>query len=211
MFFGAGEKVVRKHGLEEGGEIGFAAEGPSTMGFAGPPLLVVVLLMEPKSRRFELLQLEFDSGRATVADVLSQIPVSANDERLKGQKYTGVASTDGKAKRPPIMLADFCSDNEVIVAVPSGMMATSVARLAQPILGNAQVMDLVSYSIFVFFGLALGEVRSFVLLSSLACCSRVGSPAPPSSCQMYLTRFPPLPSHSRRPPARTAQSQGDGQ
>ena len=71
MFFGAGEKVVRKHGLEEGGEIGFAAEGASTMGFAGPPLLVVVLLMEPKSRRFELLQLEFDSGRATVADVLA--------------------------------------------------------------------------------------------------------------------------------------------
>ena len=37
------------------------------------PLQIFVLLMDPTSRRFELLQLEFDANKATVGDIQHQI------------------------------------------------------------------------------------------------------------------------------------------
>jgi hypothetical protein len=52
-------------------------------------LKVVLLLMDPETRRFELLQLEFDSLKALVSDVLAQIPVSVTEEALRKQTYTG--------------------------------------------------------------------------------------------------------------------------
>ena len=130
--------------MEDGGSNMMASYEPSTMGFTGPPLQVIILLMEPKTRRFELLQLEFDSGKATVATLLSQITLSAKEDKLKKQKYSGVAARNGIPKKPSVLLAAFCSDNEVLIAVPKGMMWATVAKNAQPILSNPQVMDLVS-------------------------------------------------------------------
>jgi hypothetical protein len=46
-------------------------------------LKVVLLLMDPETRRFELLQLEFDSLKAFVSDVLAQIPISVTEDALR--------------------------------------------------------------------------------------------------------------------------------
>ena len=52
--------------------------------------------MDPQTRRFELLQLEFDTNKASVADILQQIPISATEESLRTQTFDCVCDTDGK-------------------------------------------------------------------------------------------------------------------
>jgi hypothetical protein len=106
-------------------------------------LKVVLLLMDPETRRFELLQLEFDSLKALVSDVLAQIPVSVTEEALRQQTYTGIAGKDGKEMPPSKLLASFCKGNEVLVAVPTGVDPKECARLARPILSDDKVVDMV--------------------------------------------------------------------
>ena len=55
-----------------------------------PTLQLVLLLLYPKARRFELLELEFDSDKARVSDILARIPVSATEPLIRQQKYDGV-------------------------------------------------------------------------------------------------------------------------
>lgn len=105
----------------------------------GSPLQVVLLLMDPETRRFELLQLEFDSDKAVVADVLSQIALSATEESLRTQTYTGVADRTGAAKSAKDLLSAFCQANDVILAIPKGMKASQCSKLARPILGDPKV------------------------------------------------------------------------
>jgi hypothetical protein len=110
-------------------------------------LKVVLLLMDPETRRFELLQLEFDSLKALVSDVLAQIPVSVTEEALRLQTYTGIAGKDGVEMAPTKLLATFCKGNEVLVAIPDGIPAKECARLARPILSDEKVVDMVRVSI----------------------------------------------------------------
>ena len=107
-------------------------------------LKVVLLLMDPETRRFELLQLEFDSLKALVSDVLAQIPVSVTEEALRVQKYTGIAGKDGIEMAPSSLLASFCKGNEVLVAIPEGVPSKECARLARPILSDDKVVKMVS-------------------------------------------------------------------
>jgi hypothetical protein len=52
---------------------------------------LVVLLMDPISHRFELLQLEFDEKlKAKVSDLLTQIPISVTEPSLKSIVYDGI-------------------------------------------------------------------------------------------------------------------------
>ena len=53
-----------------------------------PTLQLVLLLMDPKTRRFELLQLEFDSDKARVSDILAQIPISVTEPLLENKNMT---------------------------------------------------------------------------------------------------------------------------
>jgi hypothetical protein len=103
-------------------------------------LKVVLLLMDPETRRFELLQLEFDSLKALVSDVLAQIPVSVTEEALRKQTYTGICGSDGKEMAETKLLAEFCQGNEVIVAIPAGIPAEECARLANTILSMEKVV-----------------------------------------------------------------------
>ena len=107
-------------------------------------LKVVLLLMDPKTRRFELLQLEFDSVKATVADVLAQIPIAVTEESLQKQGYLGITCCDGKDKRNSDVLAEFCKGGDVMVAIADGMTAAECVKLALPILGDSKVMAMVS-------------------------------------------------------------------
>lgn len=107
-------------------------------------LKVVLLLMDPETRRFELLQLEFDSLKALVSDVLAQIPVSVTEEPLRQQTYTGICGRDGKEMSPEKLLSSFCKGNDVLVAIPTSMPAKECARLARPILSDEKVVQMVS-------------------------------------------------------------------
>lgn len=121
------------------------AEAASSLKKKAFMLKVVLLLMDPKTRRFELLQLEFDSAKALVSDVLAQIPVSVTEEVLRKQTYTGICGNDGEPMPPSKLLATFCKGNEVLVAIPTGVPASECARLAKPILGDDKVISMVRW------------------------------------------------------------------
>lgn len=108
-------------------------------------LKVVLLLMDPETRRFELLQLEFDSDKALVSDVLTQIPVAVTEEVLKKQTYVGICGSSGSQMDSAVLLSDFCNGNDVLVAVPSGVPASECARLARPILNDEKVINMVRF------------------------------------------------------------------
>ena len=84
----------------------------------GSPLQVVLLLMDPETRRFE---------------------------RLRTQTYTGVADRTGAAKSAKDLLSAFCQANDVILAIPKGMKASQCSKLARPILGDPKVNTMVSH------------------------------------------------------------------
>jgi hypothetical protein len=123
----------------------------SSAEFKKPYLLkVVLLLMDPQTRRFELLQLEFDSLKALVSDVLAQIPVSVTEDALRMQTYSGICGHDGLEMTSDKLLATFCHGNDVLVALPTGFTAKDCARLAKPILGDEKVGAMVRHWITIY-------------------------------------------------------------
>ena len=113
-------------------------------------LKIALLLVDAKTRRFELLQLEFDSDKALVSDALSQIPIHVTEKVLSSQTYMGVCGANGMERKRTVPLFDFCTGNDVLVAIPSGTSSDECARLAKPILSDEKV---------------IGMVRSFVASS----------------------------------------------
>lgn len=106
-------------------------------------LKIALLLVDANSRRFELLQLEFDSDKALVSDALSQIPIHVTEKVLSTQSYTGVSGANAKEQKRTVALFDFCKGNDVLVAIPQGTSAEECARLAKPILSDQKVIGMV--------------------------------------------------------------------
>jgi len=105
-----------------------------------------LLLMDVETRRFELLSLEANSHKAFVADVLSQIPISASEEASRRQNYTGIIRLDGGLEMDPsCLLSHFCTGNEVLVAIPEGVPSDDCARLARPCVSTKKAIDIVSH------------------------------------------------------------------
>lgn len=108
-------------------------------------LKVVLLLMDPNSRRFELLQLEFDSLKALVSDVLAQIPISVTEEAMRKQSYKSICGHNGLEMPTSKLLAEYCKGSEVLLAVPTTLPAIDCARLARPILNDSKVVAMVRF------------------------------------------------------------------
>lgn len=102
--------------------------------------------MDPSSRRFELLQLEFDSSRALVSDVLAQIPLSATVESMRTQTYRGVCDRKGVEMDNGAKLVGFTDgkEGEVILAIPMEMSSKECAKLARPILSDPNVVAMLN-------------------------------------------------------------------
>jgi hypothetical protein len=112
---------------------------PSTL--IADPVQVILLIMDPETRRFELLQLEFDSALAKVVDIFSQIPIAATEEVLKNADYKTVVNLKGEELKRDSSLSDYVTKAGVVIAVPSTSNETgeSSARMAIPILTNTKV------------------------------------------------------------------------
>jgi len=116
----------------------------STLGMGA--LQVILLLMDPKTRRFELLQLEFDSQNAVVRDVLAQVPHSVTEEALRNQKYAGVCDRSGQELYYSTCLGDVCTGSDILIALPENINAKECARLAKPILSDSNVIEMLRSS-----------------------------------------------------------------
>lgn len=106
-------------------------------------LQLVLLLMDPSTRRFELLQLEFDSDKARVSDIIAQIPISVTEQSIRSQQYEGVVEASGSVMNEFVRLVDFCRGRTVLVALPKGLTLKECVRLARPILCDSQVEKMV--------------------------------------------------------------------
>jgi hypothetical protein len=121
------------------------------------PLHVILLLMDTKTRRFELLQLEFDSGNAKVKDIFDQIPLSATEPTLKNQPYGRLCNLKGDNLDSNADLKSYISGAGIVIAVPADAKekSASVARMANPILTNSKV-----HSMLVSSGLDISDLPS---------------------------------------------------
>jgi hypothetical protein len=78
-----------------------------------PPLILVLILMDPHTRRFELLKLEFETpDRTTIQDVVSQIPHAASDDVLRNQTYVGIGDLSGQELYRSTRLIDLSKDTK---------------------------------------------------------------------------------------------------
>ncbi|KAL7570168.1 hypothetical protein ACA910_020006 [Epithemia clementina (nom. ined.)] len=105
-------------------------------------LRMILLLMDIASRRFELLQLEFDSDKALVSDILEQVPESVTVQSLRGQTFDGIITVDGEEKPMGQRLAEFCTGNDILVAIPHQTSSREAARLAKQILSNPKIASM---------------------------------------------------------------------
>ena len=110
----------------------------------GVTIDVILLLVDSGSRRFELLQLEFDSSKAVVKDIISQIPFSATEETLKNQAYSEICVPGGAVMDANENISKYCKGNEVLLAVPAGISAEECQKLSKPILSDPNISKLVS-------------------------------------------------------------------
>lgn len=134
---------------------------------ASPPLLVVLLLMDSKTRRFELIQLAFDAELATVKDVLGQISSSATEQALKTQVYENVCSVNGTEPIGKEILLKTCfktldcRQENILLAVPTGMDVPGCRKLAVPILNDPKVKAMVSFIFYI--------ISYYIMLYYLQC------------------------------------------
>lgn len=108
------------------------------------PFATVLLLMDPTSRRFELLQLEFDTKNGTVADILQQIPIAATEECLRTQSFKCVYDMDGNEYDDNKPLFECVNGTPVVITVPNTYTkgALHAANMAKPILSEPKVQDM---------------------------------------------------------------------
>jgi hypothetical protein len=126
-----------------------------------PQNTVALLLIHPESRRFQVMQLQFDDdgsdSSTLVSDILAHIQaapssvnqnegVDSNNDNSKTY-YTGLCRRDGvemSADQRLATLVDSSTNNDVLLAIPVGVSAKECSRMAQPILGDKKVAAMVS-------------------------------------------------------------------
>lgn len=110
------------------------------------PVQIILLIMDPASRRFELLHLEFDSANSKVSDIFAQIPDSATEEVLQKATYRAVITPKGEELKSDSNLSEVAERVAVVIAVPESNEESleKCASMAIPILTNPKVHKMVS-------------------------------------------------------------------
>lgn len=137
------DNTVYSVALEASSKVSAAQSVP-----VGDPIHVILLLMDPITRRFELLQLEFDSSSAKVSDIFSQISVSATEPSLKNQQYEALVNIKGDELLSSKNLVEYFDSAGIVIAVPSTTKESGqvIAKMANPILSNPNVHNMLMSS-----------------------------------------------------------------
>ena len=115
----------------------------STKGGGHKLIHVILFLMNPNTRKFEILLLDFDASKARVKELLAQVPTAANEESFRTQRFSGVANADGREMIDSHRLSQYASDWTVAVAIPDGMTSKECVEVAEPIMKDPRVKELV--------------------------------------------------------------------
>lgn len=115
---------------------------------------VYLLLIQPSSKLFELIELIYPRKNTTVSDLLAMIPKNVTEKVLAKQHYIGI--TRPKKRTEPITdLTMLASNNlhtaeptanivhgEIIAAIPAQCSSKQIVSLSKQILSNAHIQKL---------------------------------------------------------------------
>lgn len=119
---------------------------------------IFILLLQPKLKTFELIQLIYSSNDTTVGKIIAMIPENATEPALGSQKYTGLCRPKTQeeivdhellASEPranTVVDSAKITMGEILVAIPDGYTGADVAVLAKQILSNPKIVKLLKRS-----------------------------------------------------------------
>mmetsp|Transcript_9621 Transcript_9621/g.22583 ORF Transcript_9621/g.22583 Transcript_9621/m.22583 type:complete len:546 (-) Transcript_9621:64-1701(-) len=113
---------------------------------------IFLLLLQPESKIFELIQLIYMPNDTTVGKIIKMIPENATEKALGSQKYIGLCrpKTEEELIDLDILASETSSGvvsakitlGEILVAMPKGYSGTKVAALSKQILSNPKIVKL---------------------------------------------------------------------
>ncbi len=113
---------------------------------------IFLLLLQPQSKIFELIQLIYSPNDTTIGQILDRIPENATEQALGSQEYIGLCRPKthkeildknllASEARPGIESAKITL-GEILVAIPKGFSGPDVAVLSKQILANPKIVKL---------------------------------------------------------------------
>jgi len=119
---------------------------------------IFLLLLQPKLKTFELIQLIYSPNDTTIGNIIEMIPENATEPALGSQKYTGLCrpKTEEEIVDHELLASEPRGNTgvesakitlgEILVAIPEGYDGTDVAVLAKQILSNPKIVKLLKRS-----------------------------------------------------------------
>lgn len=119
---------------------------------------IFLLLLQPKLKTFELIQLIYSPNDTTVGNIIEMIPENATEPALGSQKYTGLCrpKTEEEIVDHELLASEHRGKSgvesakitlgEILVAIPDGYNGADVAVLAKQILSNPKIVKLLKRS-----------------------------------------------------------------
>jgi hypothetical protein len=117
---------------------------------------IFLLLIQPKSKIFELIQVIYAPSKTTIGGILEMIPANATEPALGSQAYAGLCRPkDGNeiteinqmasSHNSEAECAKICL-GEILVAIPVGYSGEQCATISKPILTNPKIVKLLKKS-----------------------------------------------------------------
>lgn len=120
---------------------------------------IFLLLLQPKLKTFELIQLIYSPNDTTIGDIIAMIPENATESALGSQTYTGLCrpKTEEEIVDHELLASEPLRANtsvasakitlgEILVAIPVEYNGADVAVLAKQILSNPKIVKLLKRS-----------------------------------------------------------------
>jgi len=141
-----GNSSRKSRDLEQGKHfipIEFAPAGP------GDDFRVIVLLLDPNTRKFEFIHCYFDNETSLVKDIVNLIPKNSTFGPLRRQVYLGLCRpTTGEEMINSFMAKEYdIRDNEILIAIPRGLTGEKCVYHSKAILKKEKLIHLVSTTI----------------------------------------------------------------
>jgi len=136
----------------DSGEMLYGADGErddiSEQGELVGPLEIVLVLVDPQSLRFELLQLEFETPQLSrVSECLEQVEDIVTETALKSLEFHSVLDRQGNSFPAKVSLGKALTcrrrGKDILVGISKDVTPDEAGRLARPILGDAKVIQMV--------------------------------------------------------------------
>jgi len=103
-------------------------------------LRVLVLVMDPRSKQYELTSLQFESQvPVQLGSLLKLIRKATTHKPLKSQRHAGFCRpSDGREMINRLTVQDnYVKEDELLIAIPKGFSGSECANLSKPILNDS--------------------------------------------------------------------------